>query len=134
MRSGSITAAAKLLHISQPSVSRLISDLEASLGFSLFTRSGHGIIASVEARRFNQSVDSMFIGLDKLRQSAEAIRTTKDETVSLGVIPIFANSVMPEAVNDLRSVRHGLSLNTSVRNTPEIVDSVLFQQLDLGVI
>jgi predicted transcriptional regulator len=56
MRSVSITAAAKLLHISQPSVSRLISDLEESLGFSLFNRSGHGIIASVEVRRFSQSV------------------------------------------------------------------------------
>ena len=46
----------------------------------------------------NQSVDSMFIGLDKLRETAEAIRTTKDESVSIGVIPIFSSSVMPEAV------------------------------------
>ncbi len=134
MRSGSITGAAKLLHISQPSVSRLIADLEESLGFKLFTRSGHGLVASVEARKFQQSVESMFIGLDKLKDTAEAIRTTKDETVALGVIPIFAYSVMPEAIQRLRERRRDLNIDISVRNTPAIVDAVLLQQLDLGVI
>ena len=134
MRSGSITGAAKLLHISQPSVSRLIADLEESLGFKLFTRSGHGLIASVEARKFQQSVESMFIGLDKLKDTAEAIRTTKDETITLGVIPIFAYSMMPEAVSQIRDSRSGIKLEIMVRNTPGLIDAVLLQQLDLGVI
>ena len=134
MRSGSITGAAKLLHISQPSVSRLIADLEESLGFKLFTRSGHGLVASVEARKFQQSVESMFIGLDKLKDTAEAIRTTKDESITLGVIPIFAYSMMPEAIQRLRERRRDLNVDISVRNTPAIVDAVLLQQLDLGVI
>jgi len=66
MRSGSITAAAKLMHISQPSVSRLISDLERSVGFALFVRAGRGLVTTVEARRFYQGVEGMFIGVDKL--------------------------------------------------------------------
>ncbi len=134
MRCGSITGAAKLLHISQPSVSRLIAELESSLGFQLFTRTGHGLVSSVEARKVQQSVESMFIGMDKLKDTAEAIRTTKDETVALGIISIFAYSVMPEAVQQLREQRPGLNLDISVRNTPAIVDAVLLQQLDLGVI
>jgi DNA-binding transcriptional LysR family regulator len=54
MRCGSITGAARLLHISQPSVRRLITDLEDSLSFKLFTRTGHGLVSTVEARRFQQ--------------------------------------------------------------------------------
>lgn len=134
MRSGSITAAAKLLYVSQPSVSRLISELESSLGFVLFIRTGRGLVASVEARKFQQSVESMFIGMDKLRETAEAIRTTSDDSVSLGVIPIFAHSVMPQAINQLHANRPGVKFDISVRNTPGIVDAVLLQQLDLGVI
>lgn len=134
MRRGSITGAASLLHISQPSVSRLIADLEVSLGFKLFTRTGHGLVSTVEARRFQQSVDSMFIGLDKLRDTAEAIRTTKDETVALGVIPIFAFAVIPEAIQCVREQRLDLHFDVSVRNTPAIVDAVMLQQIDLGVI
>ncbi len=76
MRSGSITAAAEILHISQPSVSRLVSGLEISVGFPLFLRAGRGLTATVEARRFYQAVDSMFIGIDRLKELANTIRTT----------------------------------------------------------
>lgn len=134
MRRGSITGAASLLHISQPSVSRLIADLEESLGFKLFTRTGHGLVSTVEARRFQQSVESMFVGLDKLRDTAEAIRTTKDETVALGVIPIFAFAAIPEAIQSVRDEHLDLHFDVSVQNTPAIVDAVLLQQIDLGVI
>lgn len=134
MRQMSITRAAKLLHISQPSVSRLIADLEESLGFRLFTRTGHGLVPTVEARRFQQSVESMFIGLDKLRDTAEAIRTTKDETITLGIIPILAFALVPEAIRSVRRERIDLHFEVSVQNTSTIVDAVLMQQVDLGVI
>lgn len=134
MRRGSITGAAKLLHISQPSVSRLITDLEESLGFRLFTRTGHGLVSTLEGRRFQQSVESMFVGLDKLKDTAEAIRTTRDETVTLGVIPIFTFAVLPEAIQAVRNERQDLHFDISVNNTPAIVDAVLLQQFDLGVI
>ena len=134
MRQSSITGAAKLLHISQPSVSRLIADLEESLGFKLFTRTGHGLVSTVEARRFQQSVESMFIGLDKLRDTAEAIRTTRDETITMSIIPISAFTIIPQAIQSLRDVRRDLHFDVSVQNTSAIVDAVLLQQVDLGVI
>ena len=134
MRTGSITGAAALLFISQPSVSRLVADLERSLGFTLFNRRGQGLVATVEARKFHQSVESMFFGLDKLRDIAEIIRTARDESISVGVIPAFANVVMPEAICTLRQKNPSLLFNVSVRNTPSIVDDVLLRQTDVGMI
>jgi hypothetical protein len=40
--SGSITGAARLLHISQPAVSRSLSNLEREIGFALFKRDKNG--------------------------------------------------------------------------------------------
>jgi DNA-binding transcriptional LysR family regulator len=57
MRCGFITDAAKLLHISQPSVRCLINDLEDPLGFKLFTRTDHGLLSTVDAHRFQQCIE-----------------------------------------------------------------------------
>ncbi|NKB78135.1 MAG: hypothetical protein GKR96_14160 [Gammaproteobacteria bacterium] len=54
--------------------------------------------------------------------------------VCLSVIPVFATSVMPTAVNRYKQQQPDLLLEVSVKNTPEIVDAVLLQQLDLGII
>ena len=134
IRGGSITAAAGLLHVSQPSVSRLIADLERSLKFKLFIRGGQGLTATAEARRFHHSVESMFIGLDKLQDTADAILNTRNETVALGVIPIFANAIMPQALEVVRQQRPDLYFDIAVRNSDEIIDALLLQQIDIGVI
>ncbi len=134
IESGSITGAAELLHISQPSVSRLIADLERSVGFPLFRRAGRGLAATVEARRFYQAVESMFIGIDRLQELAGTIRTTAGGVVSLGVIPAFSQIVMPEVVSELYGERPDVQIMVYTRNTPAIVDAVRMQQFDLGLV
>ncbi|MGI9423851.1 MAG: LysR family transcriptional regulator [Hyphomicrobiaceae bacterium] len=134
MEAGSITGAAELMHISQPSVSRLIADLERSVGFSLFMRVGRGLVATVEARRFYQSVESMFIGVDRLQELANTIRTTAGGIISVGVIPTFSEAVVPEAVSELYRSKPDVRIMLSTRNTPAIVDAVRMQQFDLGVV
>jgi len=134
IESGSITGAADILNISQPSVSRLISDLERSVGFPLFLRVGRGVVATVEARRFHQAVDTMFIGVDRLRELADTIRSTVGGAVSLGVIPAFSQTVMPSTVHDFTRLRPDVRIMVSIRNTPEIVDAVRMQQFDVGIV
>ena len=49
---GSITGAASYLHVSQPAVSRLIADLEHSIGFALFERRNRRLHVKPEGEIF----------------------------------------------------------------------------------
>jgi DNA-binding transcriptional LysR family regulator len=75
----------------------------------------------------------MFLGIDRLSELAETIRTTAGGVVSLGFIPAFSHIVMPEAVRDLYHARPDVRIMVYTRNTPAIVDAVRMQQFDLGI-
>ncbi len=64
MLRGSMTAAAEELGTSQPSISRLIGELEASTGLTLFVRNGGRIRATDAGSAFYREVDRSFVGLE----------------------------------------------------------------------
>lgn len=134
IETGSITAASELLHVSQPSVSRLIIELERSLGFALFQRLGRGLTPTLEASRFYRAVEAMFVGMGRLTEIADSIRTTATGAVSVGVIPSFSQAVLPDVIGDLARERPDMRFQLSTRNTPSIVEAVRMQQFDLGVV
>ena len=134
LRSGSITGAAKLLAISQPSVTRLIKELERSVGFPLFVRSGRGLASTVDGRRFGDAVQSMFTGTDKLRETADAIRDSTHGEVQIGVTPVLLYQVTPEAIAKLHQSKPDLKVGLKVDNSSGLIDSVFMQRLDVAVV
>ncbi len=49
---GSITEAANALYMSQPQLSKLILDMERSLGFPIFKRSARGVVPTSKGEKF----------------------------------------------------------------------------------
>ena len=74
MNSGSMVAAAAVMHISQPAVSRLISDLEKELKFSLFNRKQGMLVPTPNGLTFFEAVEESFLGIQRLENAARHIR------------------------------------------------------------
>jgi len=134
IRAGSITGAANMMHISQPSVSRLIADLEHSVGFALFVRVGRGLTATVEGKHFYEGVEGMFVGTDRLKELAKSIRTSQGGVISIGAIQSLTTIELPKAVGRLYKVNPEIQFKIQSRNTPAIVDAVQTRQIDIGVV
>lgn len=95
------TEADKMMHISQPSVSRLIADLEHSAGFPLFVRVGRGLTPTLEGQHFYEGVEGMFVGIGRLQDLAKSIRTSQGGTTSIGAIQSIATIELPKAISRL---------------------------------
>ena len=134
IRAGSITGAAKMMHISQPSVSRLVADLEYAVGFPLFVRVGRGLTPTVEGRHFYEGVEGMFIGIDRLDELAKAIRTSQGGVISIGAIQSISTIELPKAIGRLYNVNPEIRFEVQSRNTPAILDAVQTRQIDLGIV
>ncbi|NBO76272.1 MAG: LysR family transcriptional regulator, partial [Betaproteobacteria bacterium] len=59
MRAGTVSGAARLLHISQPAVSKVLQHAEAQLGLALFERVHGKFHPTPEARRLFAEVDKL---------------------------------------------------------------------------
>lgn len=134
IRAGSITGAAKMMHISQPSVSRLVADLECAVGFSLFVRKGRGLTPTVECQHFYEGVEGMFFGIDRLEDLAKSIRTSQGGIISIGAIQSIATIELPKAIGKLYSINPEIQFEVQSRNTPAILDAVQTRQINLGIV
>ena len=93
-RCGSMTRAAQGLHISQPSLSEAIRNLECEFGLSLLDRQHHGTAATPaglvfcrEAQKLLDAEDALLLRMKRLAQSAEPLR--------VGVPPMLETLVFP---------------------------------------
>jgi len=97
IESGSVTAAADLLFLTQPSVSRLLADLEAELGFALFARIGRSLTPTPEADALYEEVRRSFVGLQEISRVADDIRQYRSGSLKIAAMPALGLQFLPPA-------------------------------------
>ena len=102
---GTVTEAAEMLGISQPAVSRLISDFEAEVGFQLFGRSGRVLVPTDEARLLVNEVRQAVSGMEHIKRSATAIARFAHARLNLVTTPALSTQFAPDLVGQF-AARH----------------------------
>lgn len=133
MMSGGVTAAAGMLSISQPSVSRLIVDLEHSVGFQLFERRGSRMHPTKQAETLFEAVQRSFTGLDLLAQAARRIRAHPVGTVRLAILPNFAINVLPSVLGAFHALYPEIKVTVEALGHRAVEDRLFLGQADLGI-
>ncbi len=128
---GSVTRAAMVMGVSQPTVSRLIADMEAETGLQLFDRSSRGLQPTPEALAFDTEVGRAFAGLSHLESVARAMRGSARLSIAAtpSVLPEFTDGVLAPFVRG----RPDVVLSLDVQTTRRTLEWVLASQVDLGL-
>jgi DNA-binding transcriptional LysR family regulator len=134
MLTGSMTGAADLLRVSQPAISRLVRDLEDSLGFRLFERHGNHLVPMHEAALLYREVDRFFVSLDRIGQAAEDIRATKTGTLRLAAMTGFSVGLANRVIAAFLANRPGVSVSVHAENSRNVVQLVAMHHYDLGLV
>ncbi len=133
-RLGSFSRAAEELHISQPSVSIQVADLERALGVDLFEQVGRRIHLT-EAGRVLEDYARRILAL------AEEARTAVDETTGLrrghlavGASPTPGTYVLPRIIGGFQERYPQISVTLEIAATGQIGERLLRNELDLGIV
>ncbi len=120
---GSVTAAAKALDRSQPAVSRLIQDLEQSLGYPLFIRNGPRIHPTSEALQLHQYVQKALLSLQQIRLRAQEIGSQQHRPLHIAATPALAAGLLPLALASLSLQNKVQIISESAEHTAHAVIS-----------
>lgn len=133
MVSGGITAAARQLNVSQPAISRLISELERTLGLALFTRSGPRVRPTENATRLLEDVERVFFGLESIEEAARTIRRQPGRTLRIAVMPLLSMGYLAAIVRRLSERWPGLRFSIYSGSSLSIAEQLLRGEHDIGI-
>lgn len=133
LQTGSLTAAAQLLHISQPAASKILKHAEQQLGFALFSRVRGKLQPTAEARILQQETERIAADLQSLLRLANNLGRGEERALRLICTPALAQALVPEALRCWRKRFAGTRCHLATQHTTEIVEALLLREADLGL-
>lgn len=133
-REENITKAAQQLHITQPTLSRQIAQLEDELGVKLFTRSNHHIILTEDGMILKRRAQELLALAQKTKQDF----LNKDEnlvgTISIGSGEYLSTCYLTDCIAAFRKKYPHITYEFYSGNTSNIHDGIERGLLDVGLI
>ncbi|WP_260861490.1 LysR family transcriptional regulator [Citrobacter sp. Marseille-Q6884] len=133
MTAGNLTEAARMLHTSQPTVSRELARFEKVLGLTLFERTRGRLHPTVQGLRLFEEVQRSWYGLDRIVSAAESLREFRQGELSIVCLPVFSQSFLPTLLQPFLARYPDVSLNIVPQESPLLEEWLSAQRHDLGL-
>jgi LysR family carnitine catabolism transcriptional activator len=130
---GSFTAAAADLGMTQSAVSRLVLQLEAQLGVSLFLRTTRNVILTAPGREFTTSIRRLVEDLNLQVDNARALGEQIRGRLIISCLLSITHHVVPEAVLKYRKAHPGVEVHLREGLGSEVHEDVRSGVADFGV-
>ncbi|MCM2471863.1 LysR family transcriptional regulator [Rhizobium sp. CG5] len=130
LRHGSLSAAARDLGLTQPTVGRHIDALERISGASLFLRTQQGLLPTETAELMRGHAETMAATVAALARMASGSATAVSGTVRISASEVIGIEVLPPMLADLQDTHPDLSIELSLSDA---VEDLLQQEADIAV-
>jgi DNA-binding transcriptional LysR family regulator len=118
VETGNITRAARDLNLSQPSVSRLVAELEQRLGVPLLLRSPRGLATTEAGAAFHAEAVRILEALDEAEANARGAHTALTGTIRITCIAAFFDAVVMPWLRDFLLANPALELEANLSPLP----------------
>jgi DNA-binding transcriptional LysR family regulator len=130
---GSMTNAATLLNVSQPSISKVLAHAEHQLGYRLFDRVKGKLYPTPEAHRLFGHVKAVYQDVDRLRHVATNIKAASAGRIRVASTPAFGLEVLPRAIASFRQQHPATVFDIETLHLDEMNDALRESRIDIGL-
>ncbi len=133
-REGSMTGAANFLHVTQPTLSRQLKDLEDELGTKLFVRHSHSVSLTPDGMRLRKRAEEIVDMIEKM----EAEFAVKDESIGgdihIGGGETRVMSYLAEIIYEIREMHPDVRVHLHSGNSEDATERLDKGLLDFGIL
>lgn len=133
MLTGSINAAAKMLYVSQPAVSKLVTHTETTLGLRLFERTKGRLIPTAEGQALFREVEQVYQSALRVDEFARALALGPASLLRIACSPSLATTIVAPAIVELKRRLPGLRVDWHTTLMAEMPMEVLSKTVDVAV-
>lgn len=132
--SGSITGAAKLLNVSQPSISKVLAHAEQQLGFTLFERHKGRIVPTREADRLIENVNDVYRNINELRRVSKNLGSAETGMIRIAMTPALGIDVIPAAIASYLAQHPDTMFEIETLHQHQVVRALREMRVDFGIV
>jgi DNA-binding transcriptional LysR family regulator len=129
---GSITAAAKKLYISQPSLSQMVRQVEKELGVALFDRTSLPLRLTYAGEKYLECAHTMIVANDRLENQLQDIRQENSGHLRLGISVQRGMRILPQAMPKFINRYPNVSLELRETGSVRMEDLLRYGEIDLA--
>lgn len=133
MLRGTTVAAARMLHTTQPTISRLITQAQIATELQLFLNKKGRLQPTQEALQLFETIQLYFQGAEKIEQTAAALRESGTGVLRIACTPTLALGVLPVALRTFMHLFPGVHTNVETLGTEHIKDGLLHGLYDIAL-
>lgn len=129
-RTRNITAAAHQFYCSQPSISRIIKDLEEEYSVTLFERFHHKLIPTAQADTLYEHSTRMIEDYNSLNTSMK----NSESVLRIGSTVTISNTVLTDYISQFQKTQKDVRIEVTVNNGASLQKALLDNTLDFAFI
>lgn len=133
-REGSITNAANFLHVTQPTLSRQIHDLEDELGQKLFTRGSHNMALTAEGMILRKRAEEIISMMDKTEAEFTSMEEAVGGDIYIGGGETDAIKFLAKVAKELHDTYPNIHYHLYSGNAQDVTERLDKGLLDFGVL
>lgn len=130
LRDGSLSAAARELGITQPTVGRHIGALEEAIGFQLFIRSPHGLMPTEAAIALKPYAENLAATASALMRAASGEVGKIEGSVRISASDVIGVEIMPPIIAALQDTYPRLEIELSLSDS---LEDLLRREADIAI-
>lgn len=131
---GSFSRAAKKMHLSQPSMTKHIANMEAALGMTVVRREKSGVVLTPEGKVIFNAARKIF----KLRNDTWAKISSMHESeagdIAIVASTIPATYILPHVLSRFRKAYPGINISVHSADSEEALEMILSGEQQIGIV